>query len=133
MRVLYYTETGLSPYEVPEYNSLCIYISGCYNHCKNCHYPVLQKRNFGDKLLENFLKIVQLYQNQATCICFLGEGENTTCEHQEFYKMTEIDKRHNLKTCLYCGRDNDVEEWMSNFLSTHGRLHRLWTIVIMIS
>ena len=45
----------------------------------------------------------------------MGEGENTTCEHQEFYKMTEIAQRHNLKTCLYCGRDTDVEEWMKIF------------------
>ena len=115
MKLLYYTEIGLSPYEVPEHNSICIYISGCCNHCKNCHYPMLQKSNFGDKILVNFLKIIQLYQNQATCVCFLGEGENTTYEHQEFYKMVRIAKSHNLQTCLYCGRDTDVEEWMSIF------------------
>ena len=45
----------------------------------------------------------------------MGEGENTTYEHQEFYKMIEIAKRHNLKTCLYCGRDTSIEEWMSIF------------------
>ena len=113
--MLYYTEVGLSPYEVPEYNSICIYISGCPNHCKECHYPLLQQKNYGNKLFENFLKIVQIYQNQATCICFLGEGENTAYEHQEFHKMVRIAKKHNLKTCLYCGRDTNVEEWMSFF------------------
>ena len=113
--MLYYTEIGLSPYEVPEHNSICIYISGCCNHCKNCHYPILQKSNYGDKLLENFKKIVQLYVNQATCVCFLGEGKNTIYEHQEFYKMVEISKKLNLKTCLYCGRDTNVEGWMSIF------------------
>lgn len=113
--MLYYTEICLSPYEVPEHNSICIYISGCCNHCKNCHYPMLQKTNFGDELLGNFKKIVQLYENQATCICFLGEGKNTAYEHEEFYQMIRIAKKYNLKTCLYCGRDIEVEEWMKIF------------------
>ena len=76
---------------------------------------MLRKYDFGDKLLENFLKIVQLYLSYATCICFLGEGENTIYEHREFYEMTEIAGRYNLKTCLYCGRDTDIEEWMNIF------------------
>lgn len=63
IRVLYYTEIALSPYEVPEHNSICIYISGCCNYCKNCHYSLLQKSNFGDKLLENFMKIIQEWMN----------------------------------------------------------------------
>ena len=113
--MLYYTEIGLSPYEVPEHNSICIYISGCCNHCENCHYPLLQKSDYGDKLSENFLKIVQLYQNRATCICFLGEGKNTAFEHNEFEQLIDIAQRYNLKTCLYCGRDTDIEKWMHLF------------------
>lgn len=113
--MLYYTEIGLSPYEVPEHCSICIYISGCCNNCKNCHYPTLRQNDYGDKLLNNFDKILQLYQNQATCVCFLGEGKNTAYEHEEFSQMTEIVKKYNLKTCLYCGRDTDVEEWMKIF------------------
>lgn len=115
MIVLYYTEIGLSPYEVPEHNSICIYISGCRYCCKNCHYPMLRQNDFGDKLFENFIKIVQLYQNQATCVCFLGEGQNTIYEHEEFYRMIEIARNYNLKTCLYCGRDTYIEEWMNGF------------------
>ena len=85
-----------------------------------------------NNLLRTFVYCSTYWIDSSICL-FLGERENTICEHQEFYKTTEIAQRHNLKTCLYCGRDTDVEEWMSNFLSTHGRLHRLWTIVIMIS
>lgn len=113
--LLYYTEIGLSPYEVPGYMSICIYISGCCNLCENCQYPMLKQNDYGDKLLENFQKIIQLYQEKANSICFLGEGKNSPYEHREFYKMIEIAKKYNLKTCLYCGRDATVEKWMRIF------------------
>ena len=113
--MLYYTEICLSPYEVPNHNSICIYISGCNNNCNNCHYPILKQNNYGDKLLENFCNIIHLYKSQATCICFLGEGKNTKIERKEFSQMVEIAKKHNLKTCLYCGRDTNIEKWMHIF------------------
>ena len=72
--MLYYTEVCLSPYEVPGEQSICIYISGCLNRCKNCHYPELQYPDYGDVLSKRMSDIVALYHSQASCVCFLGEG-----------------------------------------------------------
>ena len=77
MASIYYTEVDLSPYEVPNEQSLCIYISGCQQVCQNCHYPDLRKANYGEPLIDFFEKLLELYFYQATCVCFLGEGENT--------------------------------------------------------
>jgi len=60
-----------------------IYISGCTNHCKNCHYPELSLTDYGDILGENYKKIIDLYTDLATCVCFLGEGKNRKSEHEE--------------------------------------------------
>jgi anaerobic ribonucleoside-triphosphate reductase activating protein len=66
-------------------------------------------------LLESFTDILQLYLNYAECVCFLGEGANTSAEQEEFQKMVRIIQKHHLKTCLYSGRDTEIEEWMKIF------------------
>lgn len=111
--MLYYTEVGLSHREVPNESALCIYISGCLNHCRHCHYPLLQKESYGDCLADNYTKIVQLYLRSTTCICFLGEGRNTLEEHIEFQHYVTYARNIGLKTCLYSGRDVSIENWMS--------------------
>lgn len=113
--MLYYTEVCLSPYEVPEHKSICIYISGCLNKCAECHYPLLQRMDYGDILYDKFINIIDLYRTYATCVCFLGEGKNTIEEHNEFNKMIAYAHQKGLKTCLYCGRDTIIESWMKNF------------------
>jgi anaerobic ribonucleoside-triphosphate reductase activating protein len=75
----------------------------------------LQQHNYGDPLLESFTDILQLYLNYAECVCFLGEGANTSAEQEEFQKMVRIIQKHHLKTCLYSGRDTEIEEWMKIF------------------
>jgi len=112
---LYYSEISLSHLEIPYESSLCIYLSGCQNHCLNCHYPKLQEADFGDILSRNYINIVDLYRNQATCICFLGEGKNTWKEHQEFKHYVNYAHTIKLKTGLYCGRDTIIEDWMNIF------------------
>lgn len=61
MASIYYTEVDLSPYEVPNEQSLCIYISGCQQICQNCHYPDLRKTNYGEPLID-------LKENCWSCI-----------------------------------------------------------------
>ena len=113
--MLYYTEIGISHYEVPDENSVCIYISGCQNNCPDCHYQLLRRNNYGDILKVNYIDILDLYKKQATCVCFLGEGLCGDYEKQEFKKFCDIAHNRNLKTCLYCGRDTVIEEWMYCF------------------
>lgn len=113
--MLYYTEADLSPLEVPGERALCIYISGCMNRCPNCHYPELQHQNYGSALNGNFEKLVLLYRNYCTCICFMGEGENTPASRRELAGYSRLARACGLRTCLYCGRDTGIESWMRCF------------------
>lgn len=113
--MLYYTEFGLSHREVPNERSICIYISGCQNQCINCHYPELQRLNYGHLLFTNYYKMIQLYLGAASCVCFLGEGKNTLLEHKELTLYSFYAHKKGLKTCLYSGRDTFIEQWMETF------------------
>ena len=113
--MLYYTEFGLSHREVPNENSICIYISGCRNQCINCHYPELQQPNYGNLLFINYPKMIELYLGAASCVCFLGEGKNTLLERKELVLYSFYAHKKGLKTCLYSGRDTYIEKWMETF------------------
>lgn len=113
--MLYYTEICISPHEVPGEESICIYISGCTNKCKNCHYPELQLPDYGDVLGKRLNDIISLYISQASCVCFLGEGKGCQEEIEELVKYAKYVHQKGLKTCLYSGRDTVIERWMSAF------------------
>ena len=113
--MLYYTEICLSPYEVPGEQSICIYISGCCNRCKKCHYPELQLPDYGEVLCIHLNEIVDLYLNQASCVCFLGEGRGEPEEINELVRFSKCSQQKGLRTCLYSGRDTFIEEWMNCF------------------
>lgn len=113
--MLYYTEVDLSTLEVPGETSICIYISGCQNHCANCHYPELRQNHYGDLLRRYFRDVISLYILRASCVCFLGEGANTQEEQEEFQVYCEEAHRFGFCTCLYSGRDTGIEPWMNGF------------------
>lgn len=113
--MLYYTEIGVSNLEIPSEKSLCVYISGCQNHCINCHYPELKLCDYGNILKDNIFSIISAYLPQITCVCFLGEGNNTFVEHIEFINHVKFVQRLNLKTAIYSGRNIFPEEWMKIF------------------
>lgn len=113
--MLRYVEVALSPYEVPGEQSICIYISGCRNNCKGCHYPELQSPENGDLLVNYFTAIIELYLKRATCVCFLGEGDGSCSARNELRLHAEQAQQLGLKTCLYSGRDVPLEEWMHCF------------------
>ena len=113
--MLYYTEAALSHREVPYETSICIYISGCINHCVDCHYPELKQYNYGDPLSKYYSDILNLYLQQASCVCFLGEGSGSPSDRAELCHYVSYANALNLKTCLYCGRDTDIEDWMCVF------------------
>ncbi len=115
--MLNYTEVGVSEREVIGENSLCIYISGCQNHCENCHYPLLQDPNYGNSLKQYFEEMLFAYLPQITCVYFLGEGksnEDTKCELLEYVQQA---KMFHLKVCLYLGRDISIQQepWLLQF------------------
>lgn len=113
--MLRYTEFGLSHIEVPEESSICIYISGCLNHCKDCHYPELQLEKYGEPLKKYFCDIIDLYKSQATCVCFLGEGDLSEESKNELLEYVKKIKLIGLKSCLYSGKDTKIEKWMQDF------------------
>lgn len=113
--MLYYTEVDLSPLEVPDEQALCIYISGCMNHCPSCHYPELQCMEYGFPLRDNFEKLMLLYLRYCSCICFMGEGENSSASRQELFAYADLAHAYGLRTCLYSGRDTGIEDWMRCF------------------
>lgn len=113
--MLYYTEFGLSEREVPGESSICIYLSGCCHNCRNCHYPLLKQKDYGERLMDYYKDIIALYRKQATCVCFLGEGANTDVEHDELRIIVKHAQLQGLKTCLYSGRDVEAEAWMQMF------------------
>ncbi len=113
--MLRYIETGVSNVEIPHEKSLCIYISGCQNHCPNCHYHELKLDNYGNILKDNIFSLLTAYLPQITCLCFLGEGNNSVIEHIEFFNHVKFARSLHLKTAIYSGRDIFPEEWMKIF------------------
>lgn len=113
--MLNYLEFCLSHMEVPGESCLTIYITGCQNMCVNCHYPELHNPSSGMPLYRYFGDMLNLYFNQITCVCFMGEGNADEESRSELsgYASKCID--NNLKTCLYCGRDTVIEDWMHIF------------------
>lgn len=114
--MLYYCDVGLSRAEVPGETTLCFYISGCINKCMNCHFPELQISEYGDRLSrEVFILLVELYSQYETCICFMGEGNCTVDSRAELVQYALMAKKMGYNTCLYSGRDTNIEEWMNVF------------------
>lgn len=114
--MLYYCDVGISHAEVPGETTLCIYISGCINRCKNCHFPELQFAKYGDRLsFDIFEKLVELYSQYETCVCFMGEGNCSDDAKTELIRYASFANDIGYKTCLYSGRDTNIEEWMRAF------------------
>lgn len=112
--MLRYAEVCLSSLEVPGEVSLCVYVSGCVNHCKSCHYPELQSPRFGNPLVDALPSIVSAYLSRATCLCMLGEGASGGREREELARFASYAHEHDLRAALYSGRDVEVEPWMAS-------------------
>ncbi len=108
---MYYYDFQVVLQEVPGEISLCFSISGCNMHCEGCHSPFLWKEGNGSLLTnEVYTKILNQYQNLATCVLFMG-GE---WHPEELIAMLQLAKNKNYKTCLYTG-----EETISENLKSH--------------
>lgn len=113
--MLHYTEFCISHMEVPNEVALCIYISGCKNKCPECHYPELQRPDYGELVSEYFKQILDLYHEYTTCVCFMGEGEESEDSRKELLSYVKECHKRGYRCCLYSGRDVELEEWMRDF------------------
>ena len=100
--------------EIPDEITLCIAISGCKVHCKNCNQKNLWKNEGKDLNIQELDNLINANKG-ITCICFMGEGEELP---MLLYYIKMIKKDSNLKTALYIGRDlNMTIKLYGNFFS----------------
>ena len=99
--MLKFLETMVTFTEVPDEISLCINITNCPCHCKNCSEPWLAD-NIGAELDWIRLNFLIKKNPHITCICFMG-GDS---DYQSVYDLTKEIKRFypNLKVAIYSGR-----------------------------
>ena len=106
--MLKYISTDIVFQEVPNEISLAISITGCPNHCPDCHSKYLWE-DTGEELNELALdKEISRYNGNITCVCFMG-GDR---DKQTVYKLAKHvkDNYGNLKVAWYSGAreiDND--------------------------
>ena len=106
--MLKYISTDIVFQEVPNEISLAISITGCPNHCPDCHSKYLWE-DTGEELDELALdKEISRYKDNITCVCFMG-GDR---DKQTVYKLAKHvkDNYDNLKVAWYSGAreiDND--------------------------
>ena len=98
--MLKYVNTMVTFSEVPDEISLCIEISNCHCHCKNCHSSYLAE-DIGEELTLD--KIYKLIDNNEgiTCICFMG-GDSSPKEIDMFARC--IKDLYDIKVAWYSGR-----------------------------
>ena len=110
--MLKYVNTMVTFSEVPDEISLCIEISNCHCHCKNCHSSYLAE-DIGEKLTLD--KIYKLIDNNEgiTCICFMG-GDSSPKEIDMLARC--IKDLYDIKVAWYSGKQElskDIN--LSNF------------------
>ena len=86
--------------EVPNEVSLAINISGCPHKCEGCHSQYLWEYE-GEYLLNDIEKLLSLYDEMITCVCFMGGDQNP---HDLISCFTKV-KEKSLKICLYSGAE----------------------------
>ena len=98
--MLKYVDTLVTFSEVPDEISLCINISNCQCHCKNCHSPYLAK-DIGEELNSHSLKKLIDDNKGITCISFMG-GDSNTSDIDALAQWVKI--YYPLKVAWYSGR-----------------------------
>ena len=75
--MLKYVDTKVTFSEVPDEISLCINISNCPCHCKNCHSPYLAE-DIGEPLdLQHLTNLIDSNKG-ITCVCIMGGDANSS-------------------------------------------------------
>lgn len=117
--MLKYVNTMVTFSEVPDEISLCIEISNCPCHCKNCHSPYLAgdigkpliyKDTHNNRTVINCNPLSELIEanNGITCVCLMGGDSNP----EYINILGKVIKHHHLKSAWYSGRqelNKDIE------------------------
>ena len=110
--MLKYVDTKVTFSEVPDEISLCINISNCPCHCKNCHSSYLAQ-DIGTELTFNEVRKLIKKNSGISCIAFMG-GDS---EPKRIDALASFVTNHyQLKVAWYSGRQElskDIE--LSNF------------------
>ena len=97
--------------EVPNEISLVFTITNCQNRCEGCHSPWLRE-DVGNDLVSGMAKIISRYKDDITCVCFMGEGNDS----ESLGKCIAAVNKMGLKTCLYTGRDYITQGYHLDYL-----------------
>jgi anaerobic ribonucleoside-triphosphate reductase activating protein len=85
--------------EHPNHVSLLFRITGCPNHCKNCHSSELHGNSGEELTIPRFIDILQRYHGLFTNVIFFG-GE---WESDHLCKLLEICRCKGIRTTLWSG------------------------------
>lgn len=98
--MLKYVDTKVTFSEVPDEISLCINISNCPCHCKNCHSSYLAQ-DIGTELTFSELRRLIKHNSGISCIAFMG-GDS---EPKRIDALASFVTNHyQLKVAWYSGR-----------------------------
>ena len=109
--MLKYVNTKITCAEIPDEISLCIEISNCPCHCKNCHSPYLAedigkpliyKDTHNNRTVINCNPLSELIEANKgiTCVCLMGGDSNP----EYINILGKTIKCHKLKSAWYSGR-----------------------------
>ena len=88
--------------EIPSEITLVIPLAGCSHSCRGCHSPHLQDKDGGEWLtFADYSKLLEKYENKASCICFFGGEHNA----DDLMKLAHIARIKGFKSALYSGFD----------------------------
>lgn len=104
--MLKYVNTMVTFSEVPDEISLCIEISNCPCHCKNCHSPYLAE-DIGEELNSHSLKKLIDDNKGITCISFMG-GDSNPSDIDALAQWVKI--YYPLKVAWYSGKQELSKE-----------------------
>lgn len=101
--MLKYLNTEITFAEVPDEITLCINITGCPNHCPDCHSQFLWE-DTGTELAEEILVDLIKKNEGISCVCFMGGDQDPA----EVNALAIYVRKYfpNLKIAWYSGNSN---------------------------
>lgn len=108
-----YTDTMVTFSEVPDEITLCINISGCPNHCFNCHSQELWE-DIGEVLDNDTIASLIEKNNGISCVGWMGGDADPAEVNRQAMFVKE--KYPLLMTCWYSGKETlspeiRIENW----------------------